>query len=82
MKEQIILKMVNTFGHVLTFNPAVPLLNNKIINGAQQPIAAIYKLELLGSAGTAILYLPLSQNSLSEFPGKIGLSRLEKHLMN
>lgn len=51
----IILKVVNSLGHVLTLAPTVPFLNNKIINGSGQPIAAAYKLDLLATAGTAIL---------------------------
>lgn len=35
--------------------PEVPWLNNLILNGNGEPIAAVYKLELLGAAGTAIL---------------------------
>lgn len=54
-----ILKIVNSIGHALTFMPEVPLLNNKIINAAGQPVAAVYKLELLGAAGTAILIAAL-----------------------
>ncbi|MCM3114161.1 L-lactate permease [Neobacillus sp. MER 74] len=50
-----ILKAVNSIGHALTYIPNVPLINNKIINTAGAPIPAIYKLELLGAAGTAIL---------------------------
>jgi lactate permease len=51
----IILQAVNSLGHALTYYPEVPLINNKIINGAHQPIAAAYKFEILGAAGTAIL---------------------------
>lgn len=50
-----LLKAINSIGHALTFVPEVPFLNNKIINTAGDPIAAIYKLEVLGAAGTAIL---------------------------
>jgi lactate permease len=50
-----LLKLINALGHQLTFMPEVPGLNNKIINASGQPIAAVYKLELLGAAGTAIL---------------------------
>jgi lactate permease len=50
-----ILKALNTIGHSLTFIPNVPLINNKIINTAGAAVPAIYKLELLGAAGTAIL---------------------------
>jgi lactate permease len=54
-----ILKIANSIGHALTFMPEVPLLNNKIINAAGQPVAAVYKLELFGAAGTAILIAAL-----------------------
>ncbi|WP_374721446.1 L-lactate permease [Peribacillus tepidiphilus] len=50
-----ILKAVNSIGHSLTFVPEVPGLNNLILNGQGQPIPAVYKLELLAAAGTAIL---------------------------
>jgi lactate permease len=50
-----LLKFINTIGHQLTFMPEVPGLNNQILNASGQPIAAVYKLELLGAAGTAIL---------------------------
>ncbi|MCM3665981.1 lactate permease LctP family transporter [Mesobacillus subterraneus] len=51
----VLLKAINSIGHGLTFVPEVPFLNNKIINTAGDPVAAIYKLEVLGAAGTAIL---------------------------
>lgn len=52
----ILLKGVNVLGQALTFTPEVPLLHNQILNGTTgEPIAALYKLELLGAAGTAIL---------------------------
>ena len=52
----IILKGVNVIGQALTFMPEVPLLHNQILNGSTgEPIVALYKLELLGAAGTAIL---------------------------
>lgn len=50
-----ILKAINSVGHSLTFTPEVPFLNNQVINSAGDPIAAVYKLEILGAAGTAIL---------------------------
>lgn len=50
-----ILKTINSLGHALTFTPEVPWLHNKIIGASGEPIAAIYKLEILGAAGTAIL---------------------------
>ncbi|WP_243556577.1 MULTISPECIES: L-lactate permease [Priestia] len=49
------LSAINSIGHYLTFMPEVPWLNNLILNGNGEPIAAVYKLELLGAAGTAIL---------------------------
>ncbi len=49
------LSAINSVGHYLTFMPEVPWLNNLILNGNGEPIAAVYKLELLGAAGTAIL---------------------------
>ena len=52
----VILKGVNAIGHALTFMPEVPFLHNKVLSGtSHEPIAAVYKLELLGAAGTAIL---------------------------
>lgn len=53
--SNVILKAVNYLGQALTFMPEVPLLSNKVINGNGDPIPAIYKLELLGAAGTAVL---------------------------
>lgn len=52
----IILQGVNYLGKALTFHPEVPFLHNKIFDGSTgEPIAAYYNLEILGSAGTAIL---------------------------
>ncbi|PKG25631.1 L-lactate permease [Niallia nealsonii] len=51
-----ILKGLNKLGELLTFMPEVPLIHNKIINGAGEAVAAIYKIEVLGTAGTAILF--------------------------
>lgn len=50
-----ILQAVNSIGHALTFMPEVPLLHNKVINSAGAEVAAVYKLEVLAAAGTAIL---------------------------
>ncbi|MCH6264628.1 L-lactate permease [Neobacillus citreus] len=50
-----ILKAVNALGHALTLMPEVPLLNNQVINSAGAPVAAIYKLEILGAAGTSVI---------------------------
>ncbi|WP_044445600.1 L-lactate permease LutP [Bacillus spizizenii] len=51
----VFLKWLNAVGEKLTFAPGVPLLNNQIVNADGTPIEAVYKLEVLGSAGTAIL---------------------------
>ncbi len=50
-----VLKVVNSIGHALTFMPEVPGINNKIMNATGVPIAAVYKIEVLAAAGTAIL---------------------------
>jgi lactate permease len=51
-----ILKVINTIGHAVTFMPEVPLINNKVFSKAGAlPIPAVYKLEFLAAAGTAIL---------------------------
>lgn len=62
-----ILKGINELGSLLTFMPEVPFLHNKIINEAGSPVAAIFKLEILGAAGTAILLAAI----LSKFIVKI-----------
>ncbi len=49
-----VLKALNPIGGAASFSGNVPFLNNHIINGAHTPIAAMYKLDLLGTAGTAI----------------------------
>lgn len=52
----ILLQGVNYLGKALTFYPEVPFLHNQILDGASgEPIAAHFNLEILGSAGTAIL---------------------------
>ncbi|MCH1627018.1 L-lactate permease [Ferdinandcohnia quinoae] len=52
----ILLKGINYLGQAFTFMPEVPFLHNKVIDGSTgEAIAAFYKLELLGAAGTAIL---------------------------
>lgn len=51
----ILLSAVNAIGKLFTFMPEVPFLHNKVFNDAGEAIAAVFKLELLGAAGTAIL---------------------------
>ncbi|WP_071460443.1 L-lactate permease [Bacillus massilinigeriensis] len=53
--SNIILKGINSLGHMVTFAPEVPLLNNRVFNFAREAVPAVYKLEILGAAGTAIL---------------------------
>ncbi|NLY80690.1 MAG: L-lactate permease [Lysinibacillus sp.] len=51
------LTFVNNIGGALTFYPEVPFLHNQVIDGLTgKEIAAVYKFELLGAAGTAILF--------------------------
>ena len=51
------LTFVNNIGGALTFYPEVPFLHNQVIDGSTgKEIAAVYKFELLGAAGTAILF--------------------------
>jgi len=51
------LTIVNNIGGALTFYPEVPFLHNQVIDGSTgKEIAAVYKFELLGAAGTAILF--------------------------
>lgn len=55
--ENFILNIVNSIGNALTFMPEVPFLHNVVIDGTSgAEIAAVYKLELLAAAGTAILF--------------------------
>ncbi|MFY4775617.1 L-lactate permease [Metabacillus sp. RGM 3146] len=53
--SNLFLNGLNTIGKVLTFALPVPWLHNKVIDSAGKPIPALYKLEVLGAAGTAIL---------------------------
>lgn len=51
------LTFVNNIGGALTFYPEVPFIHNQVIDGSTgKEIAAVYKFELLGAAGTAILF--------------------------
>ncbi|MDA1476472.1 L-lactate permease [Bacillus changyiensis] len=49
------LLFINEIGERLSFAPRVPFLDNQIIDSSGKPIEALYKLDLLGSVGTAIL---------------------------
>jgi lactate permease len=65
-----LLKGINALGHALTFGPGVPLINNKILNATGAPIAAIYKLELLGAAGTAIIIAAIASKFIVKISWK------------
>lgn len=54
--SNLFLTSLNPIGQVFTFIPNVPLLNNNVINVAGDTVAASYKLEFLGAAGTAVLF--------------------------
>ncbi|WP_203363013.1 L-lactate permease [Bacillus sp. REN10] len=69
-----VLLAINSIGHKFTFTPEVPLLNNNIINANGEALPAIYKLELLGAAGTAILIAAV----VSKFIVKISWSEWVK----
>ncbi|MDA7027374.1 L-lactate permease [Bacillus sp. CLL-7-23] len=49
------LLFINEIGGRLSFAPRVPFLDNQVIDSSGKTIEALYKLDLLGSAGTAIL---------------------------
>lgn len=55
----LLLQGVNYLGKMLTFMPEVPWLHNRIIDGSGNMIAAVYKLEILGAAGSAIFIAAL-----------------------
>lgn len=70
-----ILKVINSIGSALTYYPEVPFLHNVVIDGSTgKEIAAVYKLELLGAAGTAILFAAI----ISKFVLKISWSNWVK----
>lgn len=49
-----LLQLISGAGHALSFHPHVPGLHNVVIGENGRPMAAEFKLELLGAAGTAI----------------------------
>ncbi|WP_342470786.1 L-lactate permease [Ureibacillus sp. FSL K6-3587] len=69
------LTFVNNIGGALTFYPEVPFLHNQVIDGSTgKEIAAVYKFELLGAAGTAILFAAI----LSKFLLKVSWGKWVK----
>lgn len=64
-----ILQAVNSLGQALTFRPEVPFLHNLILDGSTgAPVAAVYRLELLGAAGTAILFAAIVTKFIFRVP--------------
>ncbi|WGV57480.1 lactate permease LctP family transporter [Brevibacillus brevis] len=51
----LLFNCLNPIGKALSFTPEVPGLHNLIIDVNGKPIAALFKLEVLAAAGTAIL---------------------------
>lgn len=77
-----LLLFVNSIGKALSFKPNVPFLNNEIIDGmSNQPIMAVYKLELLGAAGTAILLAAIVTKFVIGISWKDWISTFLKPLM-
>lgn len=73
--ENAFLTFVNNIGGALTFYPEVPFLHNQVIDGSTgKEIAAVYKFELLGAAGTAILFAAI----LSKFLLKVSWGKWVK----
>ena len=66
----VILLGVNKIGQALTMAPEVPGLHNKIINVAGETVGALYKLEILGAAGTAILLATIITKFIVKIPWK------------
>lgn len=72
-----VLSFINKIGSALTFYPEVPFLHNVVLDGSTgKEIAAVYKLELLGAAGTAILFAAI----ISKFLLKVSWSKWVKTL--
>ncbi|MFJ7637501.1 L-lactate permease [Peribacillus sp. NPDC097264] len=68
-----ILKGINEIGKLLTFQIEVPGLHNEIIGSNGLPIAAFYKIELLGTAGTAILLAAIVTKFIVHMSSKVFL---------
>ncbi|MBY8911449.1 L-lactate permease LutP [Bacillus sp. YC2] len=64
------LSWLNAAGKALTFSPPVPFVNNQILHADGTPIEAVYKLELFGSAGTAILIAAIMAKFVLGMPWK------------
>jgi len=65
-----LLLFINDIGGRLTFAPGVPFLHNQILDGSGKPLEALYKLDLAGSAGTAILIAAVLTQFVTGMPWK------------
>lgn len=65
-----LLLFINDVGGRLTFAPGVPFLHNQILDGSGKPLEALYKLDLAGSAGTAILIAAVLTKFVTGMPWK------------
>ncbi|MFB6498620.1 L-lactate permease LutP [Bacillus haynesii] len=65
-----LLLFINEIGGRLTFAPGVPFLHNQILDGSGKPLEALYKLDLAGSAGTAILIAAVLTKFVTGMPWK------------
>ncbi|RRN74205.1 L-lactate permease [Peribacillus simplex] len=66
----VLLGGINEIGKLLTFQIEVPGLHNQIIGNNGLPIAAFYKIELLGAAGTAILLAAIVTKFIAQMSAK------------
>ncbi|VEB20802.1 L-lactate permease YvfH [Bacillus paralicheniformis] len=65
-----LLLFISDIGGRLTFAPGVPFLHNQILDGSGKPLEALYKLDLAGSAGTAILIAAVLTKFVTGMPWK------------
>lgn len=65
-----LLLFINDIGGRLTFAPGVPFLHNQILDDSGKPLEALYKLDLAGSAGTAILIAAVLTKFVTGMPWK------------
>ncbi|MEW5594703.1 lactate permease LctP family transporter [Peribacillus frigoritolerans] len=68
--NNVLLGGINEIGKLLTFQIEVPGLHNEIIGSNGLPIAAFYKIELLGAAGTAILLAAIVTKFIAHMSAK------------
>ncbi|AXN37817.1 L-lactate permease [Peribacillus butanolivorans] len=69
--DNMLLSGINEIGKLLTFQIEVPSLHNEIIGSNGLPIAAFFKIELLGAAGTAILLAAIVTKFIAHISTKV-----------